>query len=364
MIDLSKTLRWYDPFGGWGNHEIFYQSKYFDDKVAYDTGFCNRLFHWEVAFHIVNQPEYEDYKILLQKKIWPEWELLSFPDTLFIDYFSKYHGYQSEFEYNQLHFKTVYDIENQKVYLADRIDSKLLKDIINKKVKLKSNHYYSDFGFTPLSDFSKLKDVNYIQHIKIKNTHIHEELRDKYKDYIGIHIRRGNGVTYTEEDILTLPKDLQDKYRTFRETKATVQNPLYKFYPDSVYFDLIEKIHHKHPNQKFYISHDLDDEYIGHYYSKFGTIIETKFDHRFHFEHFYGNEGLDILNLRNYSNSIDNVFDLFSLAFCGIVIGLPHSTWSLFAKNYQYKEYADISDNLDYVLKQYQNVINSKKSVI
>lgn len=364
MINIEKTLRWYDPFGRWGNHEIFYQSKYLKDKLAYDTGLCNRLFHWEVAFHIINQPEYKDYKILLQKRIWPEWELLSFEDTVFVDYISNHHDYQAEYEYNELHFKTVFDVKSQDVYLANKIDEKLLNSIINKKVKLDYNHYYSDFGFIPLSDFSKVKELSYIQHIKIKNTIVHEHLQTKFKDYIGIHIRRGNGVTYTEEDVLTLPKNLQEKYRNFRKTKATVQNDLYKFYPDSVYFDFIEKIHHSNPKQKFYISHDLDDEYIEHYFSKFGDIIETKKDHRFYFENFYGNEGLDILTLKNYSNSLDNVFDLFSLSFCGMLVGLPHSTWSLFAKNYQYKEYADINEDVGYLIKQYGNLTQSQKSII
>ena len=39
MPDYKNTLRWVEPFGGW-------------EADTEDTGLCNRIFHWEVAYEI------------------------------------------------------------------------------------------------------------------------------------------------------------------------------------------------------------------------------------------------------------------------------------------------------------------------
>ena len=65
MAEYEKTLRWLEPYGGW--HEN-------------DTGLCNRIFHWEVAFELSRHNDYE-YQILLQRKYWPELSLIELPQT-------------------------------------------------------------------------------------------------------------------------------------------------------------------------------------------------------------------------------------------------------------------------------------------
>ena len=65
MAEYEKTLRWVEPYGGW--HEN-------------DTGLCNRIFHWEVAFELSRHNNYE-YQILLQRKYWPELSLIELPQT-------------------------------------------------------------------------------------------------------------------------------------------------------------------------------------------------------------------------------------------------------------------------------------------
>jgi hypothetical protein len=42
VAEYERTLRWLEPFGGWRGFTT-------------DTGLCNRIFHWEVAYEINKQ---------------------------------------------------------------------------------------------------------------------------------------------------------------------------------------------------------------------------------------------------------------------------------------------------------------------
>ena len=43
--DSMGVLKWKDPW----------QRDYTELNVLYDTGFCNRIFHWEIASHLNHQ---------------------------------------------------------------------------------------------------------------------------------------------------------------------------------------------------------------------------------------------------------------------------------------------------------------------
>lgn len=365
-MELQKTLRWTDPYESWGHHEeVYYKAEFLDKYIVPDTGLCNRLLHWETAYYILNQPKNKNFKILLQKKLWPELEIISLPNSYLIDYNNSEYQWQSYYEYDTLHFKTVFDTKNKEVRLASKIDESYFRKLINGNVDLSSdNHWYSDFGFLPLSDFSSVKN-RFLDKIQLKHTEISNHIQAKYKDYVGIHIRRGNGVTYTEEDIQTLPKPTQEKYRKYREELATVQDKHYKFTPDDYYYKLIKGFIKENPSQKIYISHDLPDEYIGNYYDDFGHhVIESKYNNRYFYEHYYANAGVDVKHIKHYSNAVDNVIDLFTLSNCGMIIGSPHSTWSEFAKDYSPKLYSDSSEPIEDVLANHKNLTISTKSLL
>ena len=62
----NKTLRWYEPFGGWGKLNVNHD--HFTVNLANsDTGLCNRLLHWEQAYLINKNNDYK-YKIFVQSK--------------------------------------------------------------------------------------------------------------------------------------------------------------------------------------------------------------------------------------------------------------------------------------------------------
>ena len=71
MSEYKNTLRWVEPFGGWS-------------KDTEDTGLCNRIFHWEVAYDISKNNNF-DYQIILEEKYWPEFKLIDLPKTKFVD---------------------------------------------------------------------------------------------------------------------------------------------------------------------------------------------------------------------------------------------------------------------------------------
>lgn len=369
-MEIEKTLRLLDPYIHWGNHEESYyksellkKNRLIDNDVP-DTGLCNRLLHWECAYYILNQETHSDFKILLQKKIWPELEIISLPKSYIIDYNKTEYQWQSYYKYDVLHFKTVYDIENESVRLASPLKTEKFKKVIKEVDTLKEDaHWYSDFGFMTLDDFSGIKK-RFLSNIKLKHTEINDYITEKYKDYVGIHLRRGNGVNYTESDIKTLPLELQDKYREYREKFATKKDSAYHFTPDSFYFTIIEYFLKKNPIQKFYISHDLNDLFIQQYYKKFGHhVIESMHNNRYFYEHYYANAGVNVTHLKHYSNGIDNVIDLFTLSNCSMVIGSSHSTWSEFSRDYKKKIYNDTNDSIDRIIYNYDKLITSKKSL-
>lgn len=365
-MEIQKTLRWLDPYESWGNHEdSYYKSNFLDKNIVPDTGLCNRLLHWETAYHIINQPKHKDYKILLQKKIWPELDLISLPHTYLVNYNESYYQWQSYYKYDELHFKTVLDVTKNDVRLASPINETLFRKVVTGSEDLSNDsHWYSNFKFIPLSDFSGIKK-RYLNHIRLKHTEINDFIKSKYKDYVGIHIRRGNGVCYTEEDIQSLPEPLREKYRKFRKEHGSVEDNNYNFVQDDFYYNVIKELRKKNPSQKFYISHDMDDEYINHYYEDFGHhVIESKYNNRYFFETYYSNAGVDVTHLKNYSNAIDNVVDLFTLASCGMVVGFSHSTWSEFSRDYSPKLYNDSGDSVADIVKTHEKLNLSIKSAI
>jgi hypothetical protein len=203
----------------------------------------------------------------------------------------------SEYEYDVLYMKAVLDVKNQKISTAYPIDESYLLELHkSKNIDFsKTPNLYSDFGFHTLDSLDKKLNFNNInrtirplQFIKPKHTIVNDYFNTKFIDYIGIHIRRGNGVKITEDSILSLPKQLQKSYRKYVKKNVFVMDDEYTFYKDELYFDLIQKIIKINPNQKFYISHDLPDGFIQHYYNRFGNhIIESKYNNRDYFEKFY-----------------------------------------------------------------------------
>jgi hypothetical protein len=377
-MHFKKTLRWLDPHGYWGKHnEGYYFSDLLKSDSRMDTGFCNRVLHWEVAYDLRNRTNDPEFQIMVQKKIWPEFDLLEVPYTFSVEHVSSYHKWMSEYDYDVLYMKAVFDVDNQTISTATPIDEKYLLDLYKSKNFdfSKNPNLYSNFGFHTLDSLQKKlnfgktdifdKTSRPLQFIKPKHTLVNDHLNNKFKNYVGIHIRRGNGVKITEDSILSMAKEIQEPYREYIKKNVFVMDDGYLFYKDEVYFDLIEKMIKINPKQKIYISHDLPDEFIQPYYDKFGHhIIETKYNSRHYFETFYSMAGLDISFLKNYGNVIDNIIDLFSLSNCGFIITSPKSSWSEFASTYKNAPSYNIDWGSETIIPVYKDYTLSTKSAI
>ena len=117
-MNYKKTIRLFEPFGGWGAHHYYYRPDLLETDIkdseqfsnTFDTGLCNRLLNWEAIYYIVEQAKDNDLHISVQNHIWPELALIELPDTVGIDYNIWNNFWYGRVEHVNLYFKTIFDI--------------------------------------------------------------------------------------------------------------------------------------------------------------------------------------------------------------------------------------------------------------
>ena len=284
-----------------------------------DTGLCNRLFFLEFI-HFINSKNDYNFNVIVDKNQWLESKYLDISNTNFVDY------------------------ENINFSDYIKIDEILLNKIINEDFKLdETKNYCTDFKYRTLYDEIDTKESFFIQNVSIKENisgyDLKSSIKDNSKDLIGIHLRRGRGVNYTDEDIKSLPESIRDE---FLETKL-VDDDARKFYifdfiQDKVYFDVIDLILEKNPNQKFYVSTDMDLKFISHWVERYKDKIHTKMN-------FFLPDALENIHY-------ENVVDLFALSNTKMLIKFPVSSWSTFASLYKEKNSFLITDDIEKITYQ------------
>lgn len=357
---MKTSFRLIDPFTAWGNHDYDWFNKQFkQNDFKYDSGFCNRLFTWEIA-HRLRELSSDERPILVQRRIFPEFELLKLPNTKVVDYSLKDNQTFSNSHKERLLHLTVLNTIKKDVYKASPIN---LKEIKNKNsYKFKSNHVYNDWGFYQDGIH------NYISKIRIEDVQVEKRLKESSGKMVGIHLRRGNGVLFSKKDVETFPKDLRIRYVDYRkQIKCEEGIP---FISDSQYIQLIEKLLDINPEQQFFLSHDLPDEFVDIFYKKFGKHhIVTKKDFRNEFTKYYESKNVDINSLQNYCNGLDNIIDLFSYGFTIFSVSSHLSSWSEFGVNYNgTKESKECpvytGKNIDKIVNQYKLFFKNNKEKV
>jgi hypothetical protein len=376
-MNYKKTIRLLEPHGGWGVHQEFYNKEILNSNynliLNNDTGLCNRIFNWEAIYYIIDQVNDPDLHIAVQKWIWPELVLLELPDTVSVDYHQlKGNDWYSGDEQSNLYFKTIFDTEKNMVSVSEPINKSFLLDLFKnnsfKKI-LKNNHWYTDIGYITIKLIGKelygdkgnkdtikryfKNSIRPLDKIHIKDKIIAKKIEETYSSYVGIHIRRGNGIHLTEEVIKNLPNDIRDEYIEYWKKNFKIDCEAYNFIYDEVYFKLIDEILKIKPNQKIYISHDLTDNLIKKYYNRYPKNIVTKKDIRKYYYNYYKKRIPNLDHLIKYANVLDNVLDLFILAKCGFKILYKNSTWSNFANEYRKPNHEKnyFINNIDKLLK-------------
>lgn len=309
---MSKSLIWLEPNGGWTSNKD-------EDGIEYnDTGLCNRILHWEVAYKI-NQKANFEYNILVEKEFWPEHELVNFPSTFVLD------RKDMPTESKPLSFE-----EATLILKKDSLDFTT------------SDNWHSDFGYKTLASFyDELYFFHPLAHIELKNEFIKNYLKQATKGVVGIHIRRNSGVSFKEED---LPLNIKDQYIRFRSNSAQVAG--LNYIRDEIYFDVIDNILKINPSQKFYLSCDLPYELFSYYKGRYGSNIITKEDLM-----------PEILKVEEKSKTLNNVVDLFALSYCKFLIKSNSSSWSDFAQYYKNQPATYVKEHFERVIKP--NYLNS-----
>ena len=287
-------LKWVEPWGGY--------------KIPNDTGFCNRIFHWEFAYEVNKRNNFE-FNILLQEHFWPEYKYIDLPYT--------------EMYNHDIHKPTNTNIP---LFEPDYLPDNSINNIIRytnpfSSWDIKENNFELDtqYDWYPTCGFNFVRDIekNYKYHrplqlIKLRNKELDKLIKDKASDLVGVHIRRGEG------------------------TKPFTPDAPMKAIDNELYFKIMDAILEENPNQKFYISCDVPLENIKVFFEKYDCITYKNLE----LKKYHQKEKFKKL----HRFTLQNIVDLFMLANAKFLITVNKSTWSSFANLYNKRLFVELFD--------------------
>ena len=295
-----------------------------------DTGLCNRLLCWELLM-IINHIHDNKFEIIIDDQQNPE------TNNCF-----------------QLENTTVTDARNIDFDEYLPITDEMVQNIINGKYKLEDGNYYTDFTKRHINDFKENYSKRFINTLKFKHNDINNDIKDIVSDSIGIHIRRGRGVRIHKDNSIDLNLFEGWNHEILSEyIRMKIKNmPAWKFFQwdfikDDVYFEIMDNILKKSPNQKFYISHDLKYEHFERWVERYPNNLIFK------------NQFYELLS--NWEIPIElhtkNFLDLYCLCNTKEIFRVPSSTWSDLASDYNgktgiYIEFDSMEEMLDKVYQK------------
>lgn len=306
--------------------KLYLQS--FDIPVEeYDISLANRILFWESLWYLNNMNN-NYFEIKLERQFYQNIDgLLYFPNTSFYD---------------------IGEIPNDSFI----IDEKQLPFYIRKEKRLDKNKNYH----------LKLHGVQTFHHFDIHtpeprpmfNIKFDDKLYDSIQSVLhktslfGIHVRRGDGVNFSDE----FYENLSTKAKSF------VKKGFYTFYDDSWYHPLIEEIQKINPNQKFYVSHDLTHDDYEYWKKKFGSKNILFNDEFFQdvFDYYKDRPKYVIMA----------ILDMLVLIHCPVKLVNDESTFSLLSAHdpyrlvYDIKHQKDIPGSWKKFLSQYKQYIGEK----
>lgn len=306
---MSKFLIWLEPNNGWT------ASKDLDGIEYNDTGLCNRVLHWEIAYEINRKLNFQ-YTILVEKEYWPELDFIDLPNTTALP--------KSE-------------LPRDSMPLSFKKATSILRNSSN--ISIKDVNWHSNFGYKILASFYGNTNFSHpLSLIKLKDLSIESHIKESVKDVIGLHIRRNSGVAFKEEDLNTLLPEVKYQYLRFRENNPPVKEDYIRYIKDDLYFNVIDSILQTNPTQKFYISCDLPYTLYSYYKSRYGDAIITK-------------ENL-LAGVEESSATLSNIIDLFALSFCKSIIKSNGSSWSDFAQFYNNQPAVYVEEPIENSIKK------------
>ena len=342
----KRYIRVKEPWGG--------------GHTPYDTGFGNRLLHWD-ACYVLESVSSTDHFLQLEHKYWHETEYLEFPgDKLY-----KLEGMEDEITDWLAHYDFDYDTKTiTKIPSIDNAEIENFLDTVKlKDYDLPESKYVVDFDWGYIEKILKKADKRKIptglNRVKIKDHQLRSAIRQIATGCVGLHIRRGNGVYKTNKNYKELPESVRENIQY-----TQVDDTIYKYWEDSKYAALIKEILEQTPNQKFYISCDLlEKEYI-HLKTKFNARIFTRRDVIDSLPSYLTrNVNFEDVNCSKRI-ALESVIDMMCLAGSNFIVGAPHSTWLSSIQRMRPVPYAFINEGKDRILRRYVKSLNTYSTLV
>lgn len=267
-----------------------------------DTGWGNRLRCWGVAVQL-RELLGNVHEIVVLEKEFPELHLLELPYTSFVQ-------------------KAPKATKIQDVHVSEWVEEKLIR-------LDEDTSYETDFSYDSNTILINTFFSNYTKHfskIKTKDARLQSALEEFSRDRIGVHIRRGNGVHLTEEDLQTIPSKYRKYYRLCPEC-----DPYYRFYPDEKYFNFLDRALEDDKWAQIYISADVKESATKYYKDKYEGKVCTLSDFITNYSRIL--ERADFLRkIGKLRNIGANLIDFLILANSKHIVCSKHSSWSSTAK--------------------------------
>ena len=248
-----------------------------DGYQPHDTSLGNRLYHWEQAQLLYGA----EYVLSFEKKYYPESEFLNFPNSIFEDDGSW---------------------DNTLENLQDQWEETWLQNMAGQ---------------------IKLED-NIISTITVKDPKNDEKFKTLFGKYHGVHLRRGSGMWFTEDDIASIPADLKidylELYNKLNHNHDVVEDDTYKYIQDSDYFDQMDI------EKEYYIASDIPSKYYAHWKDTYKIVDKNDLIDEF--------KKICPLNDMN-QDVFESIMDFIALAYSKRILAHGGSTFNLTAARWQ-----------------------------
>jgi hypothetical protein len=262
-------------------------------------GFGNKILMWDAWFHFLSKQN-EDFTIFVcVRRQFPEMKFFNYPKTK--DGCSGYEYKGRKQPLKNIEIDMTINID--KGCLCGRKPIELKELSTHTKNKIKPGNYIAIDGMEFNSDFY-LETSKYdgasgyhsyfrkLQKIKVKDENYFNEIKNRLKEVVGIHVRRGD----VHNDGLGHFKELE------------------------FYTNIMDKIIKYNSNQEFYLSTDGEYEEVKYLHDNYNIITSEDFGYKPHYRFMR-------YPMKFPKFSMPDLTDILSLRSCMALIP-SHSTWS------------------------------------
>lgn len=339
-----RYIRVVEPWGG--------------GHTPWDTGLGNRLLHFEIVYQLYKANNFEFF-LELEEKYWQELNYIDLPG------YRTFRVKSGDADIQKFVSKFDFDMESGKIEPLKPLGNEAMEEFLDKGThELKYPRYYTNFDWKYVSQYhQKHKGISQytgLSKITVKEKTLYNLIRTMGSYCVGVHLRRGAGVFKSPKDMLELPNSVRANPNLHAIHKTTI----YKYWKNNVYEKLIAEMLQLNPNQKIYVSCDLQ---IGEYEflkDKFGDNIRFRKDIIDALPPSFTSE----INFNNVFDrkkiALESVIDMMVLSYCEFLIGATHSSWLDAILKMKPIPHSFIHEPRDKILNNYKKAIKNSRGVL